>query len=586
MISVTQGKNERTLVLKAPRNAALFDLAREMPGRKKWQDDLLYFEATRANVEYVQKHWPTATWDTPRLEAVINIQQAEEAALAARAAPRVLPPEATHFRFKTSPMDHQREAFAKLRGLAFFALFLEQGLGKTKVCLDIAAYKWSEGEIDTLLVMAPNGVQTQWASAQLEDHLPDWVPRSAVVYSGNRTKKQQAAEEAVFAYDRGLRIFCINQEAVITKNGEAFISRVLRSGKAMWAIDESPSIKTPGSKRTKAVLKFGKLARVRCILTGTPVGRGIEDLYSQLMFLHQDILGFSSFYTFRNHFCEVRQVYGAPQGVVEIVSYRNVDELKRKLAVYSVRYTAAECLNLPERIYTRREVPWHDDQKRMYNQLLEEAITQVSTGEIVTADQAIVMLMRLQQLACGFIRDENGVYHDVPNYRLATARAFIEQADDKVILWARFQNDIDRLRHEFRDLNPVVWDGRTPIDEKLWAKDQFINNPKCGAFIGNQAAAGTGLDGLQHASHTMLYYSNSFKPTDRWQSEARLFRMGQKGTVIVGDLEIKNSIDTRLLSVLSQREETARKTIDEQWQQPAKQGEEPTAITFLKELAA
>jgi SNF2 family DNA or RNA helicase len=292
------------------------------------------------------------------------------------------------------------------------------------------------------------------------------------------------------------------------------------------------------------------------------VTRGIEDLFTQLRWLDDDVHGFSSFYSFRNHYCITRPVPGAPPGVVKIVGYQNMDELQRRLDAWSIRMTAADCLDLPPRIPMVRPVEMTKEQKRLYIEMRDELFTQMESGEIVTAEQAVVKLLRLQQILCGHITDEDGRFHWLPTNRPDACLAAAEEASDKVVVWARFQPDVDLLRETFKAWAPAVYDGRETAAAKKEAKRRFINDADCRVFIGNPAAAGVGTDGLQHSSHTMIYYSNSFKAYDRWQSEGRLFRDGQKGTVKVIDLVVPNSIDGYILKTLKLRKDVATAALD------------------------
>jgi SNF2 family DNA or RNA helicase len=409
--------------------------------------------------------------------------------------------------------------------------------------------------------MAPNGVHVQWVHEQLAVHLPDWVPFRQVIWQTEHTKKWQAQVDVVLGYNDGLRIVAMNHESIITKNGTQFAMRVLNSGKCFWVFDESNAYAKFSASRTKVALKLRDNATCRSILTGTPVGLGIEDLYTQLALLHPDILGFDSFYTFRNHFCEVEQVYGAPAGVKEITGYKNVNELQKKLHAHCIRKTAAECLDLPERTYSTRNVEMTAQQRKAYNDMLDDMLTELDNGAIVTAEQAIVRLMRLQQIVSGFIRDDEGVIHDIPNNRVQAAVDWAGQCNSKMVIWARFHRDIDNLRAAFAKMKPAWWDGRN-TSTRAEEKQRFIEDPGCRVFIANQGAAGTGVDGLQYVSHEMLYYSNSFKAIERWQSEARLYRMGQAGTVSVTDLVARNTTDLKLRAVLKKRKATADMVLD------------------------
>ena len=567
-------EKNRNGVLSGALNAAVFDAVRDMPGRRRWVDRMLVFELTRANVDFLKAKFPDAVWEGTRVAELETLERLEADARAAKRAP--LPKEAFKFAFKTEPRPHQVTAFNVSRDREAYGLFLEQGLGKTKVILDTAAHLWSNGKINTLLIIAPNGVHAQWVTDQMPVHMPDFVPHKALIYRSAQTKQWTAHAEDVLAYDDGLRIIAMHQEALATKKGESFLHRALHSGRALWVIDESDSIKSAGAERTKVALRYRGSAPYRRILTGTPVSNGIEDLFTQLKWLDDDVHGFSSFYTFRNRYCVTQPVPGAPRGVVKIVGYQNVDELKHRMDAWTLRLTAADCLGLPERVYMEHPVQMTEEQKRTYAELRDEMLTQLSNGTIISAEQAVVKILRLQQVLCGHIGDEDKNVHSIPTNRADEALSVAEQSHDKVMIWARFHHDIDLLVRTFQEAdakadrqdkpgprwNPVVWDGRTTIDDRIANKRTFMEDPNCRAFIGNPSAAGRGLDGMQHASHTMIYYSNSFKAVDRWQSEARLFRDGQKGTVKVIDLVVPKSIDGYILKALKAKKDIARVALD------------------------
>lgn len=561
MLRVVEDKRKGMALLTGKLDHKVFEAVREMPGRKRWVDRDLLFEVTRANVEHLQSTLPDIDWQINRADAVKRLQQLEEDAR--RFKTRELPPEATNFQYKTKPRDHQVKSFMVSRDREAFALFLEQGLGKTKIGLDTAAYMWASGKIDTLLIDAPNGVHKQWIEEQLPVHLPDWVPHKALVYKSEQTKTWHARAEEVLAYQDGLRIIAIHHDAFSNKKGIDFAKRVLSSGKVLWIIDESSrKIKTPGSLRTKSTMSMRGLSTARRIMDGTPVTKGIEDLYTQLKFLSDDVHGFNSFLTFRNRYCITAPVPGAPAGVVNIVGYRNLEEFQRRLDGWSIRLRSQDCLDLPERIYSVRHVEMTSEQRSLYTEMREEMVAQLDTGEIVSVEQAIVRLLRLQQILCGHVKTDDGVVRSISSNRASEALATAEQIGEKVIVWARFHHDIDTLAEKFKSWNPVTWDGRTSADQRKGAKDKFINDKSCGAFIANPGSAGIGTDGLQHASHSMIYYSNTFKASERWQSEARLFRDGQKGTVNVTDLVVPGTVDMRFLQVLKERKDIAVTALD------------------------
>lgn len=536
----------------------LRDIARDIPGKRRWVTGGLQFELSRVNIEFLRTRLPDVAWEGDTLSRLIAVEAMEDEARKAKAL--AMPAEAGHFRYKTTPRDHQKRAFLLSRDREAYGLFLEQGLGKTKVIFDTAAYLWSQGKIDTLLVVAPNGVHAQWIEEQLPLHLPDWVPRKTLIYGSReaKLKRWQAECEEVFDYHDGLRVIVVNQEALAFESGVEFVERVLHSGLCLWAIDESNSIQTPGARRTKSAMRLRNSAKFRRILTGTPVARGVENLYSQLKWLSDDVHGCSSFAGFRNQYCETVPNPFAP-GAVRIVGYKNLDDLKRRMDPWCLRVEARDCLDLPERIYSTRYVALTDEQTRLYREVRTQLLTQLQTGEIVTADQAIVKLLRLQQIVLGHVKDENGKVHRIPNNRIADALAAANEASTKVVIWACFHEDIDQLVEASRKAgrNPAVWDGRN-VKTRGDEKRRFINDETCRDFIANQGSAGIGVDGLQHVASTMIYYSNTFKARERWQSEARLWRDGQRGTVNVVDLVARGTVDAYVLKTLQARDDVAK----------------------------
>lgn len=541
--------------------AELFEAVREMPGRKRWEDRNLIFETTRSNVEFLNKRFPGAVWEIERGDIVARLEQLEADARDAKT--RELPPEASNFKYKTEPREHQRRVFGVSKDRVAYGIFLEQGLGKTKIDLDTTAHLWASGKIDGLMIDAPNGVHKQWINEQIPIHLPDWVKHKCFVYRSEQTQSWKREAEEFFAYDEGLKILAIHHDAFATDKGLAFATRFLNSGRVKWTIDESSrKIKTPGAKRTKATLKLRNLAPYRRVMDGTPVTKGVEDLFTQLKFLHDDVHGYSSFYSYRNQYCILRQVPGAPAGVMQVTGYRNLEELQRRMDGWSMRLRSADCLDLPERVYSQRYVELTPEQKRFYHDLKEEFLGQLDSGEVVSVEQAVTKILRLQQLICGHIRVDDGRVVSVATNRNAEALAAAEQIGDKVVLWARFHHDIDLLQSTFKSWNPVVWDGRTSTDERAERKNKFIHDASCGAFIANPGSAGIGTDGLQRNCRHMIFYSNTFKASERWQAEARLYRDGQSGTVNVLDLVCPGTIDTHLLRVLKERKDVAAIALD------------------------
>jgi SNF2 family DNA or RNA helicase len=330
------------------------------------------------------------------------------------------------------------------------------------------------------------------------------------------------------------------------------------------AIDESTRIKTQKSARTKTAIRLGKLAALRRILSGAPVTKGVEDLFTQLKFLDEDILGFSSFWSFRAHFCSTMPIPGAPRGAVKITGYKNLDELTHQMDSHSYRATKADCLDLPEQVFVTREVEMTKEQKKAYYELRDDLLTQMDNGEIVEAPLAITKLMKMQQVLCGFIQPEDGPWIEIPNNRVTALLDFLAEGGHKTVVWSRYHADMIRIASGLKKygLSAVEYHGRIGSDQRQINKRLFIEDSNVDVFLGNPQAAGTGTDGLQHACSTMAYFSNDFNADTRWQSEARIHRSGQKESCLYVDFVIPKTIDVKILKALREKKNVADSVMD------------------------
>lgn len=520
-----------------------------LPGFKKWVGRDLLFAPTGANIEHIHKFWPEAHWSadaTPVLEEYIEtLREAEQ-----NREDKEKPVEDLgDFMFKTRPFDHQRKAFYLSRDKESFALLMEQGTGKTKVVLDNAAYLYGKGKITALVVIAPNGVHRNWLSKEMPDHMPEWCPTKSVYYHSGMTKKETEAFDEVLAETEMLKVFSFNVEAFVSDKATNFMKRVLLSNEVMLVVDESSRIKRPGAKRTKIITKFSNMAKYRRIMTGTPVTKGPEDIYSQFKFLDHQILGYDSFYSFRARYC----IMGGFENK-QIVSYQNIDELTRNIEGHSFRVLKKDCLDLPEKIYQRHPVDLSQKQRKLYNQLRKDFIAELE-GEQIDAPEAITRLLRLQQIVCGWFPMEEEVKPiDEKNPRLQALLDILSDIECKVIIWARFKADLRVIERALGEL-AVAYHGDVSNDQRAIAVERFQNDPKIRYFIGQPQSGGIGL--TLTAAECAIYYSNSFDLETRLQSEDRCHRIGTKNNVTYIDLESPKTIDTKIIKALRSKKSLA-----------------------------
>jgi hypothetical protein len=538
--------------------------ARAIPGRKKWKsDNELWFELTTPCIQYVLFAFPSATWvDYDPLDKLDRLKRQEDETRLLKSKDVVLPPEFYKFPFKTKPRDHQAKAFFLSRDKELFGLFMEMGTGKTKVILDTAAYLYADGRIDTVLAVAPNGVHTQWVDEQIPSHLPEWCKAQAIAWTSNVTKTWERNWDAVLGHQGGLRFFSMNVDSFSQKEGRGLMAarRILTSGRALLVIDESSKIKA-FNNRTKQLLSLAPLAPFRRIMSGSPITQGIEDLYTQMKFLDDGILGFSTKAAFEDYYCVRRAVPGAPNHVTQIVGYQNVDEIRDRIEGYTYRVTKAECLDLPEKQYVTRHVELTPEQKKLYKAVKEEAVVEVN-GQFVDLQRAITKLVKMQQIVCGFIRDEEGNDHELPSNRVDACLDVIEEAQGKVIVWTRFSHDIAVISDALTRarIGHCTYHGKQDNSRNEKELARFKTDPACRVMVANSQKGGIGLN-LTVAS-TCVYFSNDFNAETRWQSEDRIHRDGQANQCVYVDLVARGTTDVKVLNALLEKKDFADSVLD------------------------
>jgi len=547
-MKITKADYGKYLVIKSSLGGDTFEKLSTLPGFKRWVGRDLLFDPTGANIERLHKYFPEAEWDNSALpdldRYIFNLQQMEENIKMKKSEL----PSNDDYDFKTKPFEHQRKAFYMSRDKEAFALLMEQGTGKTKVIIDSAAYLYGKGKITALVVIAPNGVHRNWLK-EIDIHMPDWCTNQSFYYTSGMTKKRIEEYDKVFASENNLKIFTFNVEAFTSPKAIYYMQKILVSNKVMLVVDESSRIKRPGAKRTKIITKFGKQADYKRIMTGTPVTKGPEDVYSQFKFLDPQTLGYDSFYSFRARYC----VMGGFENK-QIISYQNIDELTRNIEGHSFRVLKKDCLDLPDKIYQRHYVEMTAKQKKLYQNMKKSFVAELE-GNMIEAPEAITRLLRLQQILCGWFPSEGSVTQiDEQNPRIEAMKEILSDIDSKVIIWARFKADLRAIERALGDL-AVSYHGDVSSDAREVAVDRFQNDPKIQYFIGQPQSGGIGL--TLTAADYVIYYSNSFDLEQRMQSEDRCHRIGTKNNVTYIDIETRKTVDSKIIQALREKKSLA-----------------------------
>ena len=412
------------------------------------------------------------------------------------------------------------------------ALFLDCGLGKTITTLTaINELMYDSFEISKVLIIAPLRVaQSTW-----KDEIEKWDHLNLLRYSiavGDEKERLKALKQ-------NSDIYIINRENVdwlVTKSGIDFNFDTL-------VIDELSSFKSHTSKRFKSLLKIRPYFERVVGLTGTPSSNGLMDLWAEFRVLDLgERLG--------RYITHYRNEYFLPDkrnGAV-IFSYKpqpNAEErIYRRLADITISMKSTEYLKMPELILNDLEINLGEEDQIKYKKFKKEMVMTIQEKEI-DAINAASLSNKLIQLANGSIYDEDKKFYEVHNKKLDKLEEIIESANGKPVLVAYwFKADKERIEKRFK-----VREIKTADDIKQWNKgmiDLALIHP---------ASAGHGLN-LQSGGSTLVWFSLTWSLELYQQTNARLYRQGQKDTVVIHHLITKNTIDEDIMKSIKRKDKT------------------------------
>ena len=474
--------------------------------------------------------------------------------------------------FKTVPYAHQITALEKSWSKENYAYFMEMGTGKSKVLIDNMSMLYDRGEINGVLILAPKGVYRNWQRQEIPTHLPSHIEDFTVAWTPTPNKIEKELLDSILKdpKDLTLDIFLMNIEALHTTKGARFAERFLNGHRAMVVIDESTTIKNPKAMRTKNALKLSTLAKYRRILTGSPVTKDPIDLYSQCEFLDPAILGHASYYSFKNRYTVQIRTNVGTHVFNKVLGNKNLEELSGLLEPYSYRVLKEDCLDLPEKIYTKRQVDLTPEQEKAYREMKAYALTLFDNGETVTASTVMTQLLRLHQISCGHLITESGETKIFKNNRITELMSILEEVDGKVIIWANYRQDIrtiaETIAKKYGKETVSTYYGDTPDNERQDIVLKFQDpDSSLRFFVGNQQTAGYGL--TLTAASTVVYYSNNYDLEKRIQSEDRAHRIGQKNNVTYIDLIAEKTVDERIVKALRNKINIASKVLGEEFKE-------------------
>lgn len=439
---------------------------------------------------------------------------------------------------KYKPHEYQRYATEFILSHPISAVFLEMGLGKSVITLSaIFDLCLDSFLVCKVLVIAPLRVARDTWPAEINkwDHLKGLSYSVAV-----GTEK-----ERIDALKKQSTLYIINRENVdwlVHKSGIPFHFD-------MVVIDELSSFKSYGAKRFKSLLKVRPSVKRIVGLTGTPSSNGLMDLWAELRILDlgQRLGRYISHY---------RNTYFTPdkRNAQIIFSYKPLpgaeEEIYKQISDITISMKSTDYLKMPEYVSNEVFVTLSEKEWKVYSDFKEDMVANLGDEEI-DAVNAAVLSGKLLQMANGAVYDSDNKAHVIHDKKLDALEDLIEGANGKPVLVAYwYKHDLERIKDRF------------PVRQIQSSKDiEDWNNGSVPIAVIHPASAGHGLN-LQSGGSTLIWFGLTWSLELYQQTNARLYRQGQKDTVIVHHIITKNTIDEDVLLALTKKEKTQDGLID------------------------
>lgn len=439
-----------------------------------------------------------------------------------------------------------------------FGLLFEMGCGKTLTAIAIAGAGYQMGKIERLLIVAPTSVVAVWPK-ELQEYAK--FKYTCKTLLGEKKQRLKQIDDLIKFPFKALKVAVINYESTWRPE---ILEKLKEFDADMVIADESQRIKTYDAAQSKAMHELGDQARYKLILSGTPVQTAAIDIWSQYRFLDKSVFG-DNFFKFRGRYA----IMGG-YGNKKIVGYKDLEGLIKKEHSIAFRVTKDEALDLPEQTFETRKIQFNQKEKNLYERIKKDSYAELDGGGHITATTVLTRLLRLQQLAGGFlVQDDAQKPQLVSRAKLDALADIIEDyvigSGKKLVIFARFIAEVKAIMELAgkvlpKELKQVAIYGDIKKEDRGGIVKQFQEDPSTVLFIGQIDTAGTGI--TLTAADTCVYYSKNFNYATYSQSLSRIHRIGQRNCCTYIDLEIEGTIDELISKALSRKEDMAKTVVD------------------------
>ena len=474
------------------------------------------------------------------------------------------------------PFAHQAREFESWKDAKSRALLWQMRSGKSRACVDLASYLYTEGKITGVLVIAPNGVHVDWVIKHFPSFTWTGVPtrlhawRSAAAHWPKFQREdhdRRLADMFITKHVEWLSVMSVNSEALPHERVQKMMGKFVRrhTGKLLLIVDEVDDCRTPSSDRSRIVRGLTKHCASIRILSGTVASNSLLHLWAPYEILEHGALGYERFTDFKYRYAEYRQTTTRGGRTFPTLSgYKNENELRTAVANWSSVVLRSDCVDLPDIMPVERTVMMDDDALRVFLELKRTLIADLREGRIVEALEGGKRLIKLQQCQSGWVIDDafNVVTLGKTNPRLDALRFEVDMTPGKVLVWCQFREDIRRVCAALREdgHGVVEYHGGIAEKDKHAARLAFAESPRIKALVGHPRAGGRGLDlSAGGATEAIIWYSSTPDLIVYDQANERATVVGGRSMPIVS-LTCRAdsySVDTHFMDMRNRKRDTS-----------------------------
>lgn len=444
---------------------------------------------------------------------------------------------------KYDAFPYQKDAFDAVKDLEYAAIFHEQGLGKTKIAIDLLLYWLGNTSIDSVVVVTKKQLVANWIR-EFKNH----TSITPAVLDTNRNSNYHV-------FCGPARIVVTNFE-LLTSEKERF-ELYLKTRNVAIIIDESAKLKNPKAKLTQTFFDLSPLFKRKIIMTGTPVANRPYDIWAQIYFLDQGKSLGSSFEEFKKETDLSNKL--AQNEEMQTLFEDSVSEIYERIKDFSVRETKnSGIIHLPDKVFITETTDFTSEQEYLYDKVCEElAIEVMKDGEYIIDDSSAIVkrLLRLVQVASNpRLVDESYEGASAKETLLDKLINDIVAAGEKCIVWSNFIDNINYFAEKYEKIGTAKIHGKMNIIDRNRSVD-FFRTDDCKILFATPASAKEGLT-LTMANH-VIFYDRGFSLDDYLQAQDRIHRISQKKTCYVHNLMINGSIDEWVDALLQAKQNAA-----------------------------